>query len=76
MGIRSSAKKCNTEMKSQQKWAWVLRFRPKNPLLYPMYPISLFLLFRKMLRKVQIREERVVGAKGFEPSTSWSRTNG
>jgi hypothetical protein len=53
-----------------------LRFRPKNPLLYPMYPISLFLLFRKMLRKVQIREERVVGAKGFEPSTSWSRTNG
>src|SRR5258705_4843712 len=46
----------NTEKKSPQKWAWVLRFRRKSSLLYPMYPVLQFLLFRKMLRKVQIRE--------------------
>jgi hypothetical protein len=47
-----------TEKKSLQKWAWVLIFRHRSSLLYPMYPVLQFLLFGKMLRKVQIGEGR------------------
>jgi hypothetical protein len=54
----------NQTRKLPRKWAWVLRFRSKSP--------SSFGCSSKC--SVRYRFEKVVGAKGFEPSTSWSRT--